>query len=169
MMKRYFETLKLPAIVVYLALMISACGSAGKNMANEPEYRELVEDIRDLEFEIENDWANPSQYSRVNLIGNPNRIKFEEDTVEVFLPFFGERYAGGGYNADGAIQFKGIPKELKIKEKPEKGAVELSFEGNRNTENLDFQITIFSNGVARTSVTSSQREHISYDGKLVER
>lgn len=154
--------------LMILGSFLSSCGGANRNMADDPEYKATVEEVSDLEFEIENQWANPTQYGRVNLLGNPNRIKFENDSVEVYLPFFGERYAGGGYNPDGgAIQFEGIPKNLELQENPKRGTVKISFEGNRSTENLDFIITIFSNGVARTSVTSTQRETIIYDGRLI--
>lgn len=157
-------------LFIVIAVLISACGGANRTMENDPRYRQIVEEVSDLEFEIENEWANPTQYQRVNLIGNPNRIKFENDTVEVYLPFFGERYVGGAYDRDGgAIQFEGKPENLDIREDRQKGAVIVSFEGNRKSENLDFIITIFKNGVARTIVRSSQRETISYDGKLINR
>ena len=169
-MNKFFQLKgNVPGMLIILALLLISCGGADRNMADSPQYRELLDEIGDLKFEIENQWANPIQYGRVNLLGNPNRIKFENDSVEVFLPFFGERYSGGAYNHDeGAIQFKGIPKDLKLEENPDKGAVKISFEGSRGTENLDFLITVFSNGVARTSVTSTQREKIMYDGRLVD-
>ena len=158
------------SLIVFLSVVFISCGSSNQGNSNLQEYNQILEEIEDWEFEIENEWANPTQYSRVNLLGNPNRIKFENDSVKVFLPFFGERYAGGGYNNDGGvIKYEGIPKELHIQENPEEGTVDISFEGNRNTESLDFLITIYSNGVARTSVTSSQREKIRYDGKLISR
>ena len=171
MIKRNFnKNRNFTGLLLFLGFMAAGCGGAGKNMTDSPQYLELLEEIADAEFEIENERANPSQYSRVNLIGNPNRIKFENDSVNVFLPFFGERYSGGGYNSDGgAIQFKGVPQDLQIRENPEKGSVHISFEGNKETENLEFFLTIYSNGVARTSVTSSQRAHISYDGNLINR
>ena len=170
-MRRFFGFggIILGAVIIIGTFLIS-CGSANRNMEDDPQYRATLEEVSDLEFEIENEWANPTQYGRVNLLDNPNRIKFENDSVEVYLPFFGERYAGGAYDPDdGMIQYKGVPQNLQLQENTEKGAVKISFEGNRNTENLDFLITIFSNGVARTSVTSTQRETIIYDGRLINR
>lgn len=159
---------KFVGLVFLIGIFLSSCGGANKRLENDVQYRELVEEVNDLDFEIENEWANPLQYSRVNLIGNPNHITFENDSVKVFLPYFGERYAGGGYNMDGGgIQYKGEPQKLEIEENPRKGTVVVNFEGNRKTENLDFTIIIFSNGVTRTSVRSSQRSTITYDGRLV--
>ena len=169
-MKALEITWKHGIIYLFLGAFLVSCGGANRNLADDPEYREMVEKVSDLEFEIENEWANPTQYSRVNLFGNPNYVRFEDDSVKVYLPFFGERYAGGAYdNDEGAIQYEGIPQNLEIQQNPEKGAVNISFEGNRSTENLEFLITVYSGGVARTTVTSSQRETISYDGKLIER
>lgn len=162
----------IPGMLILLTIL--GCGSADKRMQDSPEFREIVQEIKDLDFEIENEWALPRRYNRENLLGNANRIKFENDSVNIFLPFFGERHAGGGYNDQGAIQFKGKPKDLQIEENPEKRTVNISFSGSQNTdsgsqntENLDFDITVFSNRRTRTSVTSSQRDMISYDGRVI--
>jgi hypothetical protein len=169
-MKRKYVTTFRWSLAVLVAFLLSACGGSKKNMADDPEYQAMVEEVKDLDFIIENLWAIPTQYNRVDLIGNPNYIIFENDSVEVYLPFFGERYAGGSYDRDeGAIQYKGVPKELEIVENPEKGSVDIFFEGDKGTENLKFNITLYTNELVRTNVTSTQREQIEYEGKLVKR
>jgi hypothetical protein len=169
MKRKYEATVRFVGLVVLVAFLLSACGGSKKNMADDPEYQAMVEDIRELDFKIENLWAIPTQYNRVDLIGNPNHITFKNDSVDVYLPFFGERFAGGAYDREGAIVYKGIPKDLEIQENPQKGAVEISFEGDKGTENLKFNITLYTNEIARTNVTSTQREQIEYEGELVKR
>lgn len=153
-------------IVVFITGLFFSCGSLNNGNANSPEYRQMLEKVQDLNFTIENQWANPVKYSRVNLMGNPNHISFEGDSVDLFLPFFGERQAGGGYGSEGAIQYEGPLEDLRIEERPEKNQVVLSFNGNNKSENLNFRVTIFPNGNTTTSVTSSQRDQINYDGKI---
>lgn len=152
-------------IVVCLTLILISCGSANQRTGS-PEYGEMVEKVRDLEFSIENQWANPMKYNRVNLMGNPNHIIFEKDSVDLFLPFFGERHSGGGYAAEGAIKYEGPLKDLRIEEREDRGRIYIYFKGNHQSENFNFQITVFPNGNTNTSVTSSQRDQINYDGKI---
>ncbi|MGI0108052.1 DUF4251 domain-containing protein [Salinimicrobium sp. WS361] len=161
MMKRQYYFL------LFLPIFLFSCGSANNSVKNTAEYRQMLEKVQKLDFRIENNWANPVRYSSVNLIGNPNHITFEEDSVAVYLPFFGERQFSGGYGSAGAIEYKGNLKDLKIEEIPENNEVQISFQGNKGSENLNFRVIVFPNGNTNTSVTSSQRDHMSYNGKIV--
>lgn len=155
-------------LLMFLSIVLVSCGSANRGNADSAEYRQMLEKVQELDFSIENDWADPVKYSRVNLIGNPNHITFEGDSVDVFLPFFGERQTGGGYGTGGAIEYKGPLKDLQIEERPGKNQIRISFSGNHRSENLDFRIIVFPNGNTNTSVISSQRDQINYDGEIVE-
>ncbi|WP_423819009.1 DUF4251 domain-containing protein [Salinimicrobium sp. TIG7-5_MAKvit] len=156
-------------LLLFLVLIFVACGSSNRSGEASAEYRQMLEQVQNLDFKIENDWADPAKYSRVNLIGNPNHITFEEDSVEVFLPFFGERQFGGGYGTSGAIEYEGPLNDLEIEEKPGKNKVRIFFRGNNEGENMDFRIIVFANGNTNASVTSSQRDQISYDGQIVKK
>ena len=149
-------------------LMMGSCGNRNLSTAETAEYQQMVEKVNNLEFEIENDWANPLRGSRINLIGNSNHIRFKNDSVDVYLPFFGVRHSGGGYGSEGAIVYKGPMENLKIEERPERGRIKLFFEGQHDTEVLSFDVTVFPGGNTSTSVGSSQRDRMGYDGHIVE-
>lgn len=155
-----------PLIIIILLCLLIACGSANRNASDSLEYREMVEMVHDQNFEIENHWANPIRYDRMNLIGNPNYIRFKGDSVDVFLPYFGVRHSGGGYGSDGPIIYEGLMENLRIEENTRRGHVKMSFEGNRKTENMQFDITIYPNGKTTTDIGSSQRDRITYDGEI---
>lgn len=152
-------------VLVIFTFVLVSCGSSNRGNTVSPEYNQMVERVQDFDFTIENEWANPVRYSRVNLLGNPNHITFEGDSVDLFLPFFGQRHAGGGYGTAGAIEYEGPLKELQIEERPGKNIL-ITFEGNNKSEDLDFRITVYPNGNTTTSVTSSQRDQIQYDGRI---
>lgn len=156
---------QLLALTAFMAVILISCGSVDQR-GDSGKYREMVEKVQDLEFEIENQWANPVKYGRVNLLGNPNYIKFEGDSVDLFLPFFGERHSGGGYGSQGAIEYEGPLQDLQIEEREDKKRIHIYFQGRQDSEILNFRITIFPNGNTNTSVTSSQRDQIDYDGKI---
>lgn len=153
-----------PFLILIFSALISSCGSAGGEIQSYDDLNRLVETRN---FEIQNEWAMPLGGNRINLIGNTNFIRFKGDSVDLFLPYFGVRHSGGDYGGDGGIEFEGIAEDLEINKNAEKNKIVIEFEGeDDNNENLDFHITLFSNGNTNTSVNSSQRTSISYQGTV---
>ncbi|MDT0641823.1 DUF4251 domain-containing protein [Zunongwangia sp. F363] len=154
--------LKISSVFGMLFLMISCGGSSEVNSGED-----IMKLVGSRSFEVENQWAIPLGGGMINLIGNPNYIRFKKDSdsVEVFLPYFGVRHSGGGYGDSGGIKFKGIPKELTVEEL-NKDDVQISFVGNNGNENFQFMLKIFSNGNSTTSVNSTQRNSITYRGNI---
>ena len=168
-MKRVILNVRLLFVgALMTGLFFASCGSR-TGAGNSAEYRELAQQVNELDFVIENEWANPLRGQRINLLGNTNFIRFEGDSVEVHLPFFGVRHSGGGYGSEGAIRYEGPIQNLQIEEMPGRGRIKVSFTGNHRNENLDFDITIFSNGKTSTNVNSSQRDRMGYNGTIKEK
>ncbi|MFI2744323.1 DUF4251 domain-containing protein [Zhouia sp. PK063] len=151
--------------IFILSSFIISCGEL-KNTAEKPNYTTTVKLVNSKNFEIEQQWLFPLGGNRVNLIGNPNFIKFNKDSVDIYLPYYGVRQMGGGFSSNSGIEFKGIPKELKITPNDSKQKIDIFFKGYQDSELLTFNITVFSNLKTSTSVTSSQRNAISYTGEL---
>ena len=61
---------------------------------------------------------------------------------------------------------KELAEDLKVEKNPDQKKIVLKFGGEQGSENLDFYVTLFSNGNTNTSVTSSQRATISYQGHV---
>jgi hypothetical protein len=167
-LKKVKSRLQLGFLAIGVILMTIACGSTknaerSKDLQNFEQLRELV---NSREFEIENDWAVPMRLTTVNLIGNPNFIRFKGDSVEVFLPYFGVRQSGGGYGTSGGIEYEGPAEDLEIAEDMTKNNILINFEGQQGSEHLQFIITLFSKGNSSTSVNSSERDAISYWGNV---
>ncbi|WP_159039945.1 DUF4251 domain-containing protein [Christiangramia fulva] len=159
-------TLALQGLVAIFTLaLIFSCGS-GRNI-NADENENLQKLVQSRHFEIENDWAAPLRGSQINLIGNTNYIRFVNDSVMVYLPYFGVRYSGGGYNSEGGFKFEGIPENLQFG-KDKKDNTVITFETDQGSENLDFRITLYGNKNAVTNVNSSDRDAISYRGDVHE-
>lgn len=169
-MKSDFKTIWRSLIFMSLGLLL-ACGATNerKEQKDLQELQEIMELVNSREFEIENHWAIPLGGGRVNLIGNPNSISFKGDSVEVYLPYFGVRHSGGGYGGrNGGIKYEGPVENLVIREDKVKKNIFLTFERRLGTENYDFLIRLYPNRTAYTSVDSSQRQSISYQGEIQE-
>lgn len=154
--------------VVILLILFSSCGTTDNlSNADVSTYEELETIVKERKaFSIENQWASPMSGERVNLIGNANYIRMNGDRVEIFLPYFGVRHSGGAYNAEGGIKYEGPVKNLRFEENPRN--IVVKFEGEQGSEDLDFMITIFPGGNSITNVNSSERQSITYQGKMKE-
>ena len=158
------------AMLFLLMITIYACGGSKGIITPEEEqqYQELVDLVNSREFEIVSEWAVPQSGNNVSLIGNTNFIRFKGDSVNVYLPYFGERYSGGGYGTSGGIEYKGPIENFRVEERRNQQDLLLRFEGEQDSENLEFLITLYPNGNANTSVTTSERSSITYRGEVEE-
>lgn len=151
--------------LIFFFFLVS-CGSINTE-GEKRGYESLRELVNGRKFEVEHQWALPMAGDRINLMDNPNFIRFTGDSVDIFLPYFGVRQSGVNYGSrDGGISYEGLAENLVISENPEKENITIRFEGDEANENLQFYLILFSNWNARTSVTSSQRSSITYQGAI---
>ena len=153
-------------LTLFAFLLLVSCGSSKNDSRAIIGNNKIGELVNEMEFEIENLFAFPLSGERIELIGNPNYIRFKNDSVKLFLPYFGERFSGGGYGRPGGIKYEGPIKNLRVEEKDKKTIVK--FEGGEGSEFLQFFVTVFPKGKVNTSVNSSERSAISYEGRINE-
>ena len=163
--------LKFHQTIYFLAALVLFISCGGSESAGEAEnlqnFERLDQMVENREFIIENRWALPLGGNMINLIDNPNIIKFDGENVNVQLPYFGVRHAGGGYGSgEAGIKFEGPVEDFTVDRNTGDNNILLRFEGQQGTENLRFIITVYPDGSANTSVSSSQRDPISYRGNI---
>lgn len=170
---------------IVILLSIVSCGSSRVYTAQEKT--SLKKLLTDQNFEIELQWARPlatnsmnqlvnvglfrpgDNASQINLQGNQNIFKFENDTVSANLPYYGERQMGGGYNsAGGGIDFKSTPKDLMLTKDEDKDyyLMEFTVRDKDSNENYDVSLTVYPSLSAIINIWSSQRNTIQYNGTL---
>lgn len=159
----------IPFIFVLSALITASCsGSKELSLSEKESYKDLKILVESRNFEIVHDFANSSIANNINLIGNENYIRFKEDSVRVYLPFYGIRYWGGYANSENGIKYSGKIRGLEIIEKPAEGKIILKFEALQQSETLNFIISLYSNKNVYTAVNNSERSSISYRGNVSE-
>ena len=172
-------------LILFSLIIFYSCKSTQSSSISEKAVNVLIEE---KQFEITSDWAFPLNTNalnqvansllarqggygnRFNLIGNANYIRFDQDTISGYLPFFGEQRIGGGsYGRNGQIEFEDVPTDLQITKLPKKNKYELSFrinDKNRPSENYQIRMNIFFNKRTNISISSSHRTVISYTGNI---
>ncbi|QED36935.1 DUF4251 domain-containing protein [Antarcticibacterium arcticum] len=153
-------------ILSFIILLSAGCGSS-KVEGGDQNYDALLSLVNSREFEIEQEWAIPLSGNTINLLGNPNYIRFKGNQVDLFLPYYGVRQSGGEYGGgDGGIKYVGPAEKLVIEENTRQNNIQIKFEGRQGTEDLQFFISLMPGGNTHTSVNSSERTAISYRGNV---
>ena len=171
------------AVMLFVVAANIACSSASKVKNGKKSFEQLDALMTAKDFEIISNWALPlatnslnslanaglfqpgSTAGQISLIGNPNYVKIKGDSLLVYLPYFGERQMGGGYNNRGpGISFDGIPQQMVIKKNEEKERYDIRIKMKDRTESFNLTITIFPNFDTAINVNSSQRFSIRYAG-----
>lgn len=155
-------------LLLAVVLLFMSCGG-GRNTSNldVSEYQELEMVVDKKLFAVEHNWANPLNGARVDLLTNANYIRFKGDEVKVYLPYYGVRHSGGAYDSEGGILYEGPLNNLEIEENLG-SSITMKFEGENGTEDLEFLLTLYPGGNVITNVSSSERQSISYQGRMKE-
>ncbi|MGB5370884.1 MAG: DUF4251 domain-containing protein [Flavobacteriaceae bacterium] len=164
-------------------LLVQGCGAVSKNtLAETKALDELVVSKR---FEIESDWALPlatnslnsianagllppgSSANRISLVGNPNYLKVQGDSISAYLPYFGEQQMGAGYNNEGiAVQFKGVPVSYEVVKHQNRQRYEINFVIRNKTETYTVNLLLYPKKASVINVISTHRFMIRYEGRV---
>ena len=179
--------MKFKVAILSVVIALCACGSSGTiTEGRENMGPQMVADWQNFRFEA--DWAQPlvttsmtrianagmlpagSTASRINLIGNTNYLQISGDSVEAYLPYYGEQQMSAAYNnSDNGIQFKGLARNMEITRKEGQAGYQIKFKIKEVTELFQVNVAVFSNKKCIVNIRSSHRHPIRYDGNLVNR
>lgn len=168
-----------------IVAMVSSCGAA-KEAGMTSRSEAFVDSLMQSKaFKVVNQWALPTMSSsmmklassgimgpgnsgqRIELSGNANFLKFKGDSVHAFLPYFGVRQMGGGYNTDGeGISFDQVAEDLEYKYDRIKERYLIKFKANNGAESFELTLYVFPNKKTTLLVSSSQRDMIRYEGTV---
>ncbi len=173
------------SLLIVLFLFFS-CASSKTEISKE-ELKKVANLINSKSFKIESSWAYPrvtnslvalqnagffvngSSASSIDISGHSNYFIMKNDSVDISLPYYGERQMGGNYGStDTGIVCKGIATKIKTS-KNKNGSYKIRFsvnDKNSTTENYNLTILIYPNLTTNITVFSSQRNSIQYRGRI---
>ncbi|MDQ7917639.1 DUF4251 domain-containing protein [Mesonia sp. MT50] len=104
----------------------------------------------------------------INLSSSKSFIKIHQDSIQGYLPYYGTRQTAGRLGENGSINFHDLPKNYSEHLDPKTLIHHIAFEipQKKSSEAFQIQIQIYPSKKAQVSVNSSQRDGISYQGKV---
>lgn len=174
--------LVLRILYIGLAFAVFGCGASKKIIAPNIQLNEMM---AKKAFEIKVQSAEPqvtramsqiansgmlppgSTINRIDIGGSGYYIKVAGDSVAATLPYYGERQMGGGYNSDSGIIFNGLAENLEISKDDSKQRYTIKFRIDGSSENYSVTISVLNNLSSTSTVSSSNRNAISYSGKVI--
>ncbi|MCC8034795.1 MAG: DUF4251 domain-containing protein [Rikenellaceae bacterium] len=152
-------------LILASLIFIAACSSSNHySSLNRQQVAERIDrNISEKDFVIDVDRALPAQGRSVSLSGGYS-LRIHNDTVYSHLPYYGRAYSlpyggGEGLNFEGAME--GYRAET-----GSKGECVISFQVKTKEDRYTFNITIWETGSANLTVLSTNKQTISFTGKM---
>ena len=189
--QRFRNLIAMKQFLLYSILfgLLMGCGSNKQfTEQDNQDYQSLQDMVALKSFEIVSNSAMPiasASYNRVatsrilgpgnnagniDISSNGNKVTVKGDSIQGYLPFFGDQHFGGGYGGtNGGIEFNDIPENYKVVNNDKKHAVEVSFkikDSKRPNEQYNMTITLYPNNRTYMRVQSSNRSSIDYSGRV---
>jgi hypothetical protein len=132
-----------------------------QKIAKQKEIEELVDS---KEFEFQAITAYPMGGRSIDMITNPNFLRFQKDSIDSAMPYFGRAYTGVAYSGGGGLDFKGPIQDYSIKKGKKEYTIRAKVKGN--ADSYDILLSVFFEGTASLSISSNNRSSISYRGRI---
>ena len=133
------------------------------------DFEEMNALIDNTNFEFMADWATSHNGHRINLTSNANFLKIENDSANIYLPYFGTMTSGiAAMTSDGGIVFSGLIEDYEKTVDEKKNKIVVKFNATTNNDRFEFNMTIYKSGNTLVILNSNYRSVIKYDGKTGE-
>ena len=106
-----------------------------------------------------------SSLNTINLIGNANFFRMQNDSIHMDLPYYGQQQMPRSYNAESAVMFEGKGEAIQKQIIQKKGTYMLTYVLDAEEENYKINLTMYPNKKSILNVSSSHRTNITYDGQ----
>ena len=161
-------------IILISILALSVCISNAQEMSKKEkkaaQKAEQIEKTKALikaaSWQFDARQMIPTQGKSKSLT-SPYHVILHDETVDSYLPYYGRAYRAEYGSTESPMTFKSDISEYTV-ENWKKGGWIIKFNAKNKTDNLDFIFTIAETGSATLSVTSTNRQSITYYGDIVE-
>jgi len=153
-------------ILVLILTGCSASSSTSKNEKKAAEFEQTAALIEGGNYVYTARSANPTRGRTIQLTSTYT-FEVKEGVYEAYLPYFGRAY-NASYGGNGGVEFEGEPTDLSVTRDDKKQNLTVKFKIKDQNQNYDIMLVVSSGGNGTLTVSSPQRETISYYGVVAE-
>lgn len=153
--------------VIFIFVLVAqlALGQTKTEM-KEIQYENIKELVTSGKFVFVADRAIPRGGANISLSTNANYLKVVGDSSVAHMPFFGERFSGGGFGEPGAIQFQDKMEGHTVEYNDRKGRTTIKFSARNKYDRYGVILEVSRSGWANLLIRSIDRSTINYYGQL---
>lgn len=155
-------------LVLLLLITFAGCKSTDTGLSRQESATKYIEAIKQGKFTFTADRVIPRRGSSRYLTGSYS-VKVADDTLDVYLPYFGRAYSAPFNPTEGGFKFVSTDFDYSVKEQ-KNGMYEVKIVPN-DIKNADIRGTVLlfalgDNGYASLTVTSDKREPVGFSGRF---
>lgn len=158
-MKKFIFPLMAAAVVA----LAGACSSTGGKSTDPVLEAAVKAKIESRDYTIDVDRMIPTKGRTVSLTW-PYSVTIKGDSINSYLPYFGEAYSAVIGRQDG-LNFEGTVYNYKTSI-TKKGDTKIEFSAHTFEDRYNYDITVYPNGAATVHVSPDRKSSVSFDGKL---
>ena len=124
--------------------------------------------IESKEFEFVPKTAFPMGGPSIDLTTHNSYIRFSQDLIESYMPFFGRAYSVDYSTGGGGLKFEGKPEIYTARRLENNKGYDVSAKVTLPRDSYNINMKVGKDGTSNLTITSNQRSSISYLGKIKE-
>jgi len=149
-------------IVAWLLFFMSSCSVI---KTTTETITEVTRKVESKDFTIVFNYANPMRMRPVYLTSEYD-LRFKNDSIFAYLPYYGVAHVAPLGNSDGGIKFSELVKDYKISTNKKSTGWDIHFKVKAKEAQYDCYLNIFYNGSSMLTVNSYERDMISFNGEM---
>jgi len=168
-----FKTLLLYLAILVFSISCSTSGSLSREQKKELKNEQIEKGLKEVKALLESgtyiftvQTAQPTGGTAIRISDTNYSIDSKDKYLKAVLPYFGRGYASH-YSNDPGIKFEGNPESFEIREDHKKNNIQVNFKISGELEGFSVSMYISSTGFGTATITSQNRQSISYYGYLM--
>ena len=145
-----------------LLFFMFACSSS-KTAADT--IREITHKVESKDFTVNVNSANPFRMKHVMLTSEYD-LRIKNDSAFAFLPYYGVAYSAPYNSSEGGIKFAEPMTDYSMVPNKKSTGWDIRFKVKSKECTYEIYMNLFNNGSAMFSVSSYQRDMISFNGEV---
>ncbi|MDD5185708.1 MAG: DUF4251 domain-containing protein [Paludibacter sp.] len=125
----------------------------------------VTQKVQSKDYVITVNYANPLRGRQIYLTSDYD-LKIKNDSAFAYLPYYGVAFVAPYGISDGGIKFSEPAKEYSIIPNKKNNGWDIRFKITTREYQYQFFVNIFNNGRSSFTVSSNQRDAISFTGEL---